>query len=181
MSFVASFAIARIFTTLSRDTFVRISVFHVYIHVHHYIYGIILLAIGGWLGISYEDDRIVTLAAVLYGVGCGLIADEAGLLLGQSYWTGITYTVVILLLVLIFAIYLLKRYSKLISTEVNSFTKSRVSFYIAVIVAAVSLAFLVRRNRVIDYISLVTTLIACLIIIAYLVQQLFIKRNKTSK
>jgi hypothetical protein len=51
--------------------------------------GIALLAIGGWLGISYDDKETNRVASILYGAGGGLIVDEVGLLLTfNNYWTG---------------------------------------------------------------------------------------------
>ena len=99
ISFLASFIIARAFTTINPDVVLRGGGFH----IHHYLYGIIMLAIGGWLGISYIEERITRLAAVIYGAGGGLIGDEAGLLLGGNYWTGITYTIVVVFLVFVSA------------------------------------------------------------------------------
>jgi hypothetical protein len=70
-SFIASFLIARIFTTLNPNI-VLISVDY---HIHHFWYGIALLAVGGWLGISYQSEKIDRLAAILFGAGGGLIGD----------------------------------------------------------------------------------------------------------
>ena len=77
ISFVASFVIARVFTTISPSVVLRWGG----VHIHHFWYGIVLLAIGSWLWISSNEERITRLAAVICGAGGGLIADEAGLLL----------------------------------------------------------------------------------------------------
>jgi len=173
ISFVASFVIARVFTALSRGIVVlRGGGFH----IHHFWYGIILLAIGGWLGISYNEERINRLAAVIYGAGGGLIADEAGLLLSGNYWTGITYTLVVIILVFVSALILITRYSKAISAEIKGFTRSRVSFYFGIVLAAVSIAFLTARNFLVASISVATTIVACVIIIGYIAQRIRAKR-----
>jgi hypothetical protein len=167
ISFVASFAIARVFTTISGGVVLRGCGFH----IHHFWYGIVLLAIGGWLGISYDEERITRLAAVLYGAGGGLIADEAGLLLTfGNYWTGITYTIVVIFLVFISTIILFKKYSRALSAEIKGFTRSRASFYFGIILVTVSIAFLTTRNSLIHNVSAVTTIVACIIIIAYIAQ-----------
>lgn len=57
ISFLASFVIARAFTTINPDVVLRGGGFH----IHHYFYGIIMLAIGGWLGISYNEERVARL------------------------------------------------------------------------------------------------------------------------
>ena len=167
ISFVASFAIARIFTTISRNVVLRVGGFH----IHHFLYGIILLAIGGWLGISYNEERITRVAAVLYGAGGGLIMDEAGLLVTfGNYWTEITYTIVVIFLAFVFTVILFKRYSKTISAEIRGVTKSRASFYFGIILATVSIAFLFRRNFLLAVIAAATTTVACIIIITYIIQ-----------
>jgi len=53
------------------------------IHFHHFWYGIVLLAASGWLGIV-GGDRWNRLAAIMYGLGGGLLADEVGLILRRS-------------------------------------------------------------------------------------------------
>ncbi|HML02489.1 MAG TPA: hypothetical protein VK487_03845, partial [Candidatus Bathyarchaeia archaeon] len=50
------------------------------LHIHHFWFGLVLLVVGGWLGISYENERIDRVAAILFGAGGGLVADEVGLL-----------------------------------------------------------------------------------------------------
>lgn len=178
VSFTASFAIARIFTAVGRRAVINIGGFH----IHHIYYGIILLAIGGWLGISYSEERIIRLAAVIYGAGGGLIGDEAGLLLTnfRSYWTGITYTIVVFFLVFAFTLILVARYSKTISTEIKGATKSRASLYLGVLVATVSIEFLASSNMLISTISAVTTTIGFILIIGYVAQRIR-QRNKEKK
>jgi hypothetical protein len=65
ISLILSFIIARTFTTF----YPSIVLVSNGIHVHHFWYGIVLLAIGGWLGISYDDKEVTLVAAILYGAG----------------------------------------------------------------------------------------------------------------
>jgi len=167
ISFVISFAIARIFTTIRRSIVLRIAGFH----IHHFWYGTILMAIGLWLAIRYKEERITRPAVVLIGSGGGLIGDEVGLLLTGNYWTGITYTIVVFFIAFISTVLLLKRYSGAISTEIRGLAKSRASFYFGIILATVSIAFLTTRNSLIAHTSIVTTAAACIILIAYIVQR----------
>jgi len=142
-------------------------------HIHHFWYGTILLAIGGWLGITFDEERIVRLAAVIYGAGGGLIGDEVGLLLTfGNYWTGITYTIVIIFVAFVSAVILFMLYSKAISAEIKGFTRSRASFYFGIILAVVSIAFLTTRNSLIARISTVTTIAALIIIVLYVAQRI---------
>lgn len=169
ISFVASFMIARAFTTISPDVVLVGNGFH----IHHFWYGIIMLAIGGWLGISYNDERIDRLAAVVYGAGGGLIGDEVGLLLTfGNYWTGITYTIIVVFLAFVSTFILFKRYSRAILAEVEGLTRSKASFYFGIILAGVSIAFITTSNFFVASISAVTAIIVCIIIIAYVAQRI---------
>lgn len=169
--FVISFVIARVFTTISPDTvLVRGS-----LHIHHFWYGLIMLAIGGWLGISYNDVKIDRLAAILFGAGGGLIGDEIGLLLtleSENYWAGITYTFVIMFVASASILILINRYYKLIQTEFAEFLKSNASLYFGVFLAAVSVAFIIETdNIVILTVSSLITITSCILILAYLVRR----------
>jgi hypothetical protein len=172
ISFIVSFLIARAFTSLNP---------HVTLtgpggyHIHHFWYGIALLAIGGWLAISYQSNRIDRLAAILFGAGGGIIGDEAGLLLTglQNYWTGITYTLIIIFLTLVSMLVLLFRYSKAITTELAELTQSKVSIYFSIFLAAVSAATILEtHNLLIIAISSALVAISCLVILSYSIQRL---------
>jgi hypothetical protein len=135
-----------------------------------------MLAIGGWLGISYESERIIRLAAILFGAGGGLIGDEVGLLLtleSENYWAGITYTIIIIFLAFASILILLVRYSRLIRMEFTQFLRSNASLYFGVFLAAVSVAFILEtENIIVITVSSMLTLAACLIILAYFVQKI---------
>lgn len=47
-------------------------------HPHHIVTGIVLLALAGWIGLHYSGKALTRLAGLCYGVGLGLIVDEAG-------------------------------------------------------------------------------------------------------
>jgi hypothetical protein len=177
ISFVISFAIARIFTTIRRGIVLKVAGFH----IHHFWYGAIIMAIGVWLAVAYKRERIVRPAVVLIGSGGGLIGDEVGLLLTGNYWTGITYTAVIFFLVFVSAGLLFKRYSRTISTEIKGFTISRAAFYFGIILATVSITFLTTRNPFLARVSAVTTIAACIMVVVYLVQRIRTRRVYTGK
>lgn len=58
LSFIFSFIAARTFTTFYPSTVLISSG----IHIHHFWFGLALLAIGGWLGISNTDSRFKILS-----------------------------------------------------------------------------------------------------------------------
>jgi hypothetical protein len=170
ISFIASFIVTRIFTTLNSNT-VLISGDY---HIHHFWYGLAMLAIGGWIGISVENERLNRVAAILFGAGGGLIGDEVGLLLTLgNYWSEITYTFVIIFLTFASMLILLNKYHKLIRTEFTQFLRSNASLYFGVFLAAVSIAFILETdNATIITVSSALTIAACLIILAYFVQRI---------
>lgn len=76
ISFLISFFLAHLYSI-----FVPLSVFLKGYHIHHFYYGIILLAISGTIGMISHDRLIKRLMSYMLGVGVGLIVDELGLLL----------------------------------------------------------------------------------------------------
>lgn len=168
-SFTASFAVARSFTTFYPNAILVGGDYH----IHHFWYGLALLALGGWLGISLESPRIDRLAAILFGAGGGIISDEIGLLLTmKDYWAGITYVVVSLILIFGSMFILVFRYQRTILTEFAEFTRTSGSLYFGVFAAAVSLAFILETvNVIVIAVSSGTTIIAAIVILAYFIQR----------
>jgi hypothetical protein len=166
LSFIASFVAARAFTTFFPST-VFISGG---IHIHHFWYGLALLAVGGWLGISYSDNEIDPLAAILYGVGGGLIVDEVGLLLTfGNYWTELTFSVLIVLLAFASVLILLNAYKEIVLRELRDFERSRTSLYAGMFLFAVSIAFITETKNVwVTATSIALAAASASIIIAYL-------------
>ena len=170
ISFIASFAVARTFTTLYPNIYLTGGGYH----IHHFWIGLAMLAIGGWLGISYENERINRLAAILFGAGGGIIGDEVGLLLTfGDYWTEITYTFVIVFLTLISIAILFTRYSKIIRREFSEFLRSNASLYVGVFLVSISIAFILETdNLIVISVSSALTITACIIILIYFVQRI---------
>jgi len=175
--FMASFLVARTFTTLSPNTIILVGGG---IHIHHFWFGLALLAIGGWMGIVNQNQRIDQLAAVLYGAGAGLIADEFGLLLTfGDYWTEWTYTIVIILVTLASIGILLVKYSRTIRTHAWGLSKGSAILYLGIFLGVVSVAFLFTANNVMIFdAACVIAVIALVMILIYVVQRL---RSKPSE
>jgi len=174
VSFIASFIIARIFTTLNPNIVLIGGGFH----IHHFWYGLAMLAIGGWLGISYQSERIDRLAAILFGAGGGLIGDEIGLLLTlEDYWSEITYTFVIIFLTFASMLILLRKYSEIIRLEFTEFLRSNASLYFGFFLALISIAFILETDNItLITISGVLAITAFIIILAYFIQRLRTKQ-----
>jgi hypothetical protein len=169
-AFIASFVIARAFTTLYPNTVVMVGG----VHIHHLWYGLAMLAVGGWLGISYDDEHVNRLASILFGAGGGIIGDEAGLLLTLGdYWTGLTYTFVIAFLAFAITMILMFKYSRTIIAEFGGFVKSNASFYFGAFTATISVAVILETdNTLVISVATGMVLLAFLTISAYLVQRL---------
>jgi len=172
VSFALSFAVARTFTTLSPNAILSPSGFH----VHHFWYGIVMLAVGGWLGISYNDPRVDRLAAIIFGAGGGLIGDEAGILLtleSNNYWAGASYTFITIFLASASILVLLKKYSRTVLKEFKEFSSSRGGFYLAVFLAAISTAFLIdTADPMVIAVTSLLTIVAWVTILVFLIQRI---------
>jgi hypothetical protein len=57
-------------------------------HIHHLVWGILLLLITGYLALTFDPDRVRGLLAVLFGIGAALTLDEFALWLNLEdvYW-----------------------------------------------------------------------------------------------
>ncbi|MEM3673320.1 MAG: hypothetical protein QW468_03740 [Candidatus Bathyarchaeia archaeon] len=177
-SFIASFIIARTFTSSYPKIVWEVSGYH----IHHFWYGLAMLAIGGWLGISIENERLNRIAAILFGAGGGLIGDEVGLLLtfeSEGYWAEITYTLVIMFLALVSATALAIRYSKTIRAEFAQFFGSNISLYLGVFLVAVSIAFILEAEDItIIVISSAVVLAASVMILVYFAKRTMFRLRK---
>lgn len=124
VSFLVSFLIARIYVYFFEY---RGSLTFWGYTSHHLYYGIILLIIAGWIAINYQDRDLSRINALIYGVGLGIFFDEIGLILSQfeDYWSGITYSVVVIIsLVLLNIIYFSDFWSS-VGSELQEFADER--------------------------------------------------------
>ncbi len=114
-SFLATFSVLRTIVYLMDFGYI-LNISHFFlnirgVHVHHFTYGIIILAVIGFLSlISFSPKNKIWLA-LGYGTGLGFAMDEAGqwLLLQEEYWVRQSYDAVIITsLILLVIIYLPK-------------------------------------------------------------------------
>lgn len=68
------------------------------IHVHHLNFGIIILAITGFLSITKQNLKHIYLLSISYGIGLGLTFDEFAIwfTLNDEYWTRTNYDAIII-------------------------------------------------------------------------------------
>jgi hypothetical protein len=90
----------------------------------------------------------------------------------RDYWTGVTYTLIIIFLTLVSMLVLLFRYSRAITAELSELTQSRASIYFGIFLAVVSMAVILEtENIIVMIVSGALTAVSCLIILSYLVQR----------
>jgi hypothetical protein len=60
------------------------------VHLHHYLYGILLLALVALCGLTERSERWHAWMGLAFGIGLALVVDEAAELveLKDVYWTG---------------------------------------------------------------------------------------------
>ena len=173
--FLVSFVVARVFTAFFPSAVLVVQGFH----VHHFWYGLALLTIGGWLGINYRDDHTERIAAIIFGVGGGLVGDEVGLLLTfGNYYSELTYTFLIALLTFSFMAALFKRHGKTIITEFYEFSRKYIDLYVGLFLAFTSSAFLIQSDNTPVILLSSITFIAALTLIARRII-LFIRKTLT--
>jgi len=61
-------------------------------HIHHYVYGIFILAVAGYLALIFKSDRATLWIALLYGLGVGLTFDEFGMWLDPPFQRGVRWS-----------------------------------------------------------------------------------------
>jgi hypothetical protein len=169
ISFLASFIVTRTFTSF----YPNVIIISGGLHIHHFWYGIVLLAVGGWLGISFNQKEIDMGAAIVYGIGGGLIVDEVGLLLTfGDYWSNLTWAILIVLLSFAFLLILFYRYRQSIIEELGEFVSSRNSLFAAVFFAVISAAFIWETdNFIVTVASAALMAIAALIVIVFVIRR----------
>ena len=92
ISFLLTFLAVRFITHSIRDQRFR-RIFHNVggkggRHIHHLVWGILLLLISGYLALAFDPDRARNLLSILFGIGAALTLDEFALWLNLEdvYW-----------------------------------------------------------------------------------------------
>jgi len=57
-------------------------------HIHHYVYGIFILTIAGYLALIFKSQGATSWIALLFGFGVGLTFDEFGMWLNPQFQRG---------------------------------------------------------------------------------------------
>jgi hypothetical protein len=70
-------------------------------HIHHYVYGIFILTIAGYLALIFKSERATLWIALLYGLGVGLTFDEFGMWFNPPFQRGVRWNTIGLEIVMI--------------------------------------------------------------------------------
>jgi hypothetical protein len=62
------------------------------LHIHHYVYGIFILAVAGYLALIFKGDRARLWIGLLYGLGLGLTFDEFGMWIDPPFVRGVRWS-----------------------------------------------------------------------------------------
>ncbi|MEU6193252.1 hypothetical protein [Streptomyces sp. NPDC047061] len=90
-AFVLTFVITRVITRLIRagkGPFGNVRAGG--LHIHHVVPGVVLVVVGGFGAVASSRNGLgAALAAIVFGIGAGLVLDEFALILhlGDVYWT----------------------------------------------------------------------------------------------
>ena len=104
LSFLPTFILARLLVYNAPNLFLNIKG----VHIHHFTYGIVLLAVSGMAAMNVRSQKWKNITATVFGVGLALAFDEFGMWirLEDDYWVRQSYdAMVIVFTVLVNIIY----------------------------------------------------------------------------
>jgi hypothetical protein len=61
------------------------------LHIHHYVYGILILTAAGYLALVFRSPGATKWIALLYGLGVGLTFDEFGMWFNPPFVRGVRW------------------------------------------------------------------------------------------
>ncbi len=102
------------------------------LHVHHFVWGILILLLVGFLGITLQLPKLLPWLAIAFGIGAALVLDEFALWLNlrDVYWEkegGDSVHLVILVAALLGVYYAADRFWKQVVVEVRAGIRLAVS------------------------------------------------------
>lgn len=120
-AFLPTFIFERVLVYLKPEFFINVRG----THIHHLTWGIILLAVAGYLALIVNNQKTKIYIAILYGIGLSLAFDEFGmwLRLKDDYYLRQSYDAMLIILFLLlnivyfakFWFLLLKRFWEILS------------------------------------------------------------------
>ena len=110
IAFILTVSIARLISYVAPRMGINIGG----VHIHHFVYGIFILTIAGYLALIFKGPRATAWIALLYGCGVGLTFDEFGFWINPVMQRGVRWnnrgiTLVVVGLVIVSLIPLIRR------------------------------------------------------------------------
>ncbi len=138
LAFVAGFFGARAFGTL----YPEVVVLRAGIHFHHFWYGLAMIILAGWVGITINDERFGRGLAMIFGLGAGFVGDEVGLLLTLGdYQSELSLMFFVGTIGFILLAVLFLRFRRFLETEVLGVDMMENLTYVGLFLAAFSTVF----------------------------------------
>lgn len=133
-------------------------------HIHHFYFGIFLMAVAGWLAIVGNKRFSKVKLAIMYGAGLGLFMDEIGMLLSEGdYFSPLSYLLGIFLLGILINIIYFPPFWNTVRESVLDMTIPRIKFLGVIIKDAI---------KVLDFIS--STIVKYKIVILVILAMFFL-------
>lgn len=110
LSFLVTFVVCRAYVYATRHDLLNINEY-IYVrgvHIHHFSWGILLLAVVGLIAITHPQEWMVRKLAIGYGIGLGVTFDEFAmwLKLEDDYYAKLSYdALVVISLILLNLVY----------------------------------------------------------------------------
>jgi hypothetical protein len=102
LTFLATFIVSRAYIYITNHDILE-SIFSVdyitiaNVHIHHFIWGILLISISGFISLISTNPHLLRRLAIVYGIGLGLTFDEFAiwLKLDSNYFSRLSYDSII--------------------------------------------------------------------------------------
>lgn len=122
-SFLATFSISRFIVYYFPDVTVSVNG----VHIHHFAFGFVILAITGLVALNNWHHRYPRLVAILYGLGLGMAVDEFGMWirLQDDYWVRRSYDAVLIVGAILTTIVYFGRFWGILFRQIGKYIQRR--------------------------------------------------------
>ncbi len=142
-------------------------------HIHHFYFGIFLMAVAGWLAIAGNKRLTKVKLAIMYGVGLGLFMDEIGLLLSEgNYFSPLSYLLGIFLLGILINIIYFPPFWNSVRESVLDMTIPRIKYLGVIIKDAIKVLDFIS-STIINYRIVILVILAMFFLIDLLLPYIF--------
>ncbi|MFO7814885.1 MAG: hypothetical protein R6V14_04010 [Halanaerobiales bacterium] len=142
-------------------------------HIHHFYFGIFLMAVAGWLAIMGNKRFSKVKLAIMYGAGLGLFMDEIGMLLSEGdYFSPLSYLLGIFLLGILINIIYFPPFWNSVRENVLEMTVPRIK-YLAIIIKDTIKILDFISSIIVRYKIVILVILAMFFLIDFLLPYIF--------